>query len=121
MPAPGGGGADRDDAVVAVGSGGGVGAMGEAEAVAAGLKAERMNRTVTLPDCSCIRQPRVVSYAEVGDPNGFVVSPAHNKQSSSWNGATVLCFEGRRSRVRGQSVPQCRELETPQPPPALRV
>lgn len=57
---------------------GGAGAAGsglsESEAVSAGLKADRMNRTVSLPECLCIRQPRVVSYAEVGDPNGFVVS-----------------------------------------------
>lgn len=31
-----------------------------------------MNRVLSLPECLCIRQPRVVSYAEVGDPEGFV-------------------------------------------------
>ena len=54
--------------------GDGDGGGGEAEAVAVGLKAERMNRTVSLSECSCIRHPRIVSYADVGDPNGFVVS-----------------------------------------------
>ncbi len=43
------------------------------EGVRRGLAAERMNRTLALPGCLCIQQPRVVSYAEVGDPNGFVV------------------------------------------------
>ena len=77
MPAQG----DGENAAGAVGSGQGVEALGEAEAVAADLKAERMNRTVSLPDCLCIRQPRLVSYAEVGDPSGFVVSAPHNRQS----------------------------------------
>lgn len=31
-----------------------------------------MNRVLSLPDCSCMREPRTVSYAEVGDPEGFV-------------------------------------------------
>lgn len=38
------------------------------------LSEERMQRTMKLPDCHTLRQPRVVSYSEVGDPNGFVVS-----------------------------------------------
>lgn len=47
-------------------------ALSEGEAVARGLAEERMNRTLSLPECPCLRQPRVVSYAEVGDPKGFV-------------------------------------------------
>ncbi|CAN0545288.1 unnamed protein product [Ectocarpus sp. 8 AP-2014] len=47
-------------------------ALSEGEAVARGLAEERMNRTLSLPECPCLRQPRVVSYAEVGDPEGFV-------------------------------------------------
>lgn len=71
----------------AVGSGGGGEALSDGGAVAGGLKADRMNRTVSLPDCLCIQQPRVVSYAEVGDPNGFVVS-----QSSSQHEAERQVF-----------------------------
>lgn len=39
------------------------------------LAEERMNRTIALPGCSCIREPRLVTYAEVGDPEGCVVRP----------------------------------------------
>eukprot|EP00904_Undaria_pinnatifida_P006585 jgi/Undpi1/3056/HiC_scaffold_15.g06432.m1 len=35
------------------------------------LAEERMNRTMSLPECMCLRLPRVVSYAEVGDPGGY--------------------------------------------------
>lgn len=37
------------------------------------LAEERMNRTIALLSCSCIREPRLVTYAEVGDPEGCVV------------------------------------------------
>lgn len=47
-------------------------ALSEGEAMVRGLAEERMNRTLSLPDCTCLSQPRVVSYAEVGDPKGFV-------------------------------------------------
>lgn len=47
---------------------------GDAEAVRRDLAEERMNQTRHLPECTCIQQPRVVSYAEVGDPDGYVVS-----------------------------------------------
>ncbi|CAM9296081.1 unnamed protein product, partial [Laminaria digitata] len=35
------------------------------------LSEERMNQTMSLPECTCLRLPRVVSYAEVGDPSGY--------------------------------------------------
>lgn len=60
----------------------GDGALSEAEVVRRGLATERLNRTVSLPECLCIRQPRIVSYAEVGDPNGIVVSSTHATQKS---------------------------------------
>lgn len=69
--------AAADQAEKAVRGGDGDGALSEAEVVRRGLAAERLNRTVSLPECLCIRPPRIVSYAEVGDPNGIVVSSAH--------------------------------------------
>lgn len=48
--------------------------MSEEAAVRERLAAPRMNRQVSLPECMCLQPPRVVSYAEVGDPNGLVVS-----------------------------------------------
>lgn len=44
------------------------------ETVRKELSKERMNRTMSLPECTCLQTPRVVSYAEVGDPEGIVVS-----------------------------------------------
>lgn len=41
------------------------------------LAEERMNRTMSLPECMCLRLPRVVSYAEVGDPGGYPVRISH--------------------------------------------
>lgn len=49
------------------------GAMSEEETVRQCLAEERMNRTIYLPECMCLRPPRVVSYAEVGDPGGYPV------------------------------------------------
>ena len=49
------------------------GAMSEEERVRQCLAEERMNRTMSLPECMCLRLPRVVSYAEVGDPGGYPV------------------------------------------------
>lgn len=49
------------------------GAPSEEESVRQSLVEERMNRTMSLPECMCLRLPRVVSYAEVGDPGGYPV------------------------------------------------
>lgn len=48
-------------------------AMSEVEIVRQSLAEERMNRTMSLPECMCLRLPRVLSYAEVGDPSGYPV------------------------------------------------
>lgn len=44
------------------------------ETVRKELSEDRMNRTISLPECTCLQTPRIVSYAEVGDPEGIVVS-----------------------------------------------
>ena len=49
------------------------GAMDEEETARKLLAEERMNRTMSLPECMCLRLPRTVSYAEVGDPSGYPV------------------------------------------------
>lgn len=82
MRAPGGSEGTNAQAESAVRGGNEDEALSEAEAVVRGLAAERLNRTVSLPECLCIRPPRVVSYAEVGDPNGNVVSSAHTEYRS---------------------------------------
>lgn len=47
--------------------------LGAGDRVKRALAEERMNRIVALPECACLRQPRVVSYADVGDPEGYLV------------------------------------------------
>lgn len=49
------------------------GAMSEEEKTRQCLAEERMNRTMSLPECVSLRLPRAVSYAEVGDPSGYPV------------------------------------------------
>ncbi|CAM9286750.1 unnamed protein product [Scytosiphon promiscuus] len=48
------------------------GAISDKEATVRQLAEARMNRVLSLPECGCMCEPRTVSYAEVGDPQGFV-------------------------------------------------
>lgn len=50
------------------------GGAADKEKVPGMLSEPRMNRSILLPECLCLKRPRVVSYSEVGDPEGFVVS-----------------------------------------------
>lgn len=62
------------------------GAMSEEATVRQCLAEERMNRTMSLPECMCLRVPRVVSYSEVGDPSGYPVC------ISCWYTKCMFCF-----------------------------
>lgn len=110
MPVPDTNVAAAAQAEKAVRGGDGNGALSEAEAVRRGLAAERLNRTVSLPDCLCIRPPRIVSYAEVGDPNGIVVSSAHAMLNMFFETNTVVSEESRRPRSPSVRI-------APPPPP----
>lgn len=48
-------------------------ALGEEAVVRLSLGEERMNLSISLPECVCMKHPRTVSYADVGDPEGYVV------------------------------------------------
>ena len=62
--------------------------LGAGDRVKRALAEERMNRFVALPECACLRQPRVVSYADVGDPEGCLVRE-QLQQRSQQQQATV--------------------------------
>lgn len=47
--------------------------LSEEATVRRSLAEDRMNLSISLPECSCMKQPHTVSYADVGDPEGYVV------------------------------------------------
>lgn len=49
-------------------------ALSEEAIVRRSLAERRMNLKISLPECSCMKQPRTMSYSDVGDPAGYVVS-----------------------------------------------
>lgn len=66
------------------------GAMSEEATVRQSLAEERMNRTMSLPECMCLRVPRVVSYSEVGDPSGYPVCISYC--ICCWCKKCMFCF-----------------------------
>lgn len=69
-------------------------ALSEEAAARLSLAEDRMNLSISLPECLCMKHPRTVSYADVGDPEGYVVrwNEIGNRQSAI--GGSVKVWEG---------------------------